>query len=484
MNTLIISDRLMKTRDNPDVELYSWTHDRPSAANYQNVILDLYFGPPDSDGYVKLNNSNHNFYEIGNEILKSLNSGGIVVALLGPIAINEREIGDNVDERNTLNLKLEGATYATKYKGHFETSYDWLDQGFLEDTKIDALHKKRSSNIRVLANWKEAEQYFNNVNQYWTSIDGPSIYRTPTEAILTYRIEESQRWDTIQTGCQNEAWILAISEHSKEPIAIATNYLYNPGLLVLVPPFQISGFGSSSNFARSPKIERLLVEFADSIAEQIRSFEVIDIPEWAKTHRSTKAVEISRKIENITSELNSLNKELAKYDDMLYLLCTKGDLLQRQVQKLFTDPEHGISAEPTRPGDSLDLFVKDNSGRILAIEITGTKGKLTKSDHHWADFLHYLPEHNEKNQNGRIERIVLIVNTQTELPLEKRTKKDDITNPVLEISRDNHICVIRSCDLYRLWLLTQNGVPLQKIFDLLFEHEGIYDYDKSYKSTK
>lgn len=475
----------MKTRDNPDVELYSWTHDRPSAANYQNVILDLYFGPPDSDGYVKLNNSNHNFYEIGNEMLKSLNSGGIVVALLGPIAINERKIGNNVDEQNTLDLKREGvATYATKYKGHFETSYDWLDQGFLEDTKIDALHKKRSSNIHVLANWKEAKKYFNNVNQFWTSIDGLDLYRTPTEAILTYRIEESERWDTIQTGCQREAWILAISEHSREPIAIATNYLHNPGLLVLVPPFQIPGVGTASNLAWSPKIERLLVEFADSIVEQIRSFEIIDIPEWAKKHRSTKAIEISRKIEGITSELDSLNKELSQYDDMLYLLCAKGDLLQRQVQKLFTDPEHGISSEPTRPGDSLDLFVKDNSGRILAIEITGTKGKLTKSDQHWADFLHYLPEHNEKNTSGRIERIVLVVNTQLEIPLENRTTKDDITKPVLDISKDNHICVIRSCDLYRLWLLTQNGMTLQNVFDILFESEGIFDYDKLIKTIK
>ena len=163
---------------------------------------------------------------------------------------------------------------------------------------------------------------------------------------------------------------------------------------------------------------------------------------------------------------------------MLYLLCAKGDLLQRQVQKLFTDPEHGIFSEPTRLGDSLDLFVKDNLGRILAIEITGTKGKLTKSDQHWADFLHYLPEHNGKNTSGRIERIVLVVNTQHKVPLENRTTKDDITKPVLDISKDNHICVIRSCDLYYLWLLTQNGMNLQNLFDILFETEGIFDYDK------
>jgi len=480
MNSLIISDRIRKTDQNTDIELYSWTHNRPSAENYQNVILDLYFGQPDADGYVKLEGTNHNFYEIGIEIFKSLKSGGVVVATLGSLAINERKLGANENEGHTISLKREGvATYATKYKGQNETSYDWLDQGFLEDTKLDALHKKRSSNMRIAANWEEAQEYFRNVKQFWTSIDGLDIFDTPTQATLTYRMEENERWDSIQGVCQHKAWILAFAEHSKEPIAIATNYLYNPGLLVLVPPFDIEPIGTARNLYQSTEIPRILVDFANSVKEQLRRFEILDIPDWAIKHRSQKASELSNQIDELSMRLDSLNGELAEYDEMLYLLCTKGDLLNRQVQKLFTDHIQGIIAEPTSPGHSLDLFVRDNSGRILAVEITGTRGKLTKNDHHWADFLHYLPEHNEKNQNGRIERIVLIVNTQNELPLEKRAKQGDITNPVLEIAQDNHICIIRSCDLYGLWLLTQAGsMSLQQIFDSLFDQEGLCDYDR------
>jgi hypothetical protein len=485
MNTLIISDRLTGTDDNPDIDLYSWTHDRPSASNYQYIVLDLYFGKPNPAGYVSLNGYNHDFYEIGNEVLRSLNSGGIVIALLGPVALSDRKIGENKDEVLTYSLKREGtATYATKYKERHETSYDWLDQGFLKGTKIDALHKKRSSDIDVLAHWEEAQEYFKNVSHFWTSIDGLGLRTSPTQATLTYRVEEGERWNIMQTVCQHKAWILASSKHSREPIAIVTNYLQKPGLLVLLPPFYIPKGGSASDLSNSLKIERILVEFANSIKEQTRGFEITDIPDWAKKHRSSKATSIATQIEKLNSESEALRTELTKYDDMLLLLCAKGDLLQRQVQRLFDNPSQGISAEPTQAGHSLDLFVKDKSGRTLAIEITGTKGKLTKNDHHWADFLHYLPEHNSKNQNGRIERIVLIVNTQIEEPLEKRSRKDDITSPVLDIAKDNHICVIRSCDLYRLWLLTQEGVSLQKIFDILFEHEGIYDYDKSYKSIK
>ena len=134
MHSLIISDRLRHSDENADVELYSWTDDRPSAENYENVILDLFFGNPDADGYVKLTNTNYSFYETGLEIVKSLKSGGIVLALLGPVAINERTIGENEDQSHTAHLRREGATYATKYKGKNETSYDWLDQGFLEVT--------------------------------------------------------------------------------------------------------------------------------------------------------------------------------------------------------------------------------------------------------------------------------------------------------------------------------------------------------------
>ncbi len=485
MNTLIISNRLSQTSHNEDVELYSWTHDRPSAENYRNVILDLYFGGPDADGYVKLKGTDQNFYEIGPEIVKCLSAGGIVIALLGPVAVNEREMLGREDQKRTIRLKRDGvATYDMKYKGDCETSYDWLDQGFLEDTKLDALYEKRSSNILALAKWEEAQNYFARVKEFWSSIQGIDRYGSDTKVTLTYRMEEGERWGIGGVVHQHAAWILAVSEHTKEPIAIATTYLSQRGLLILVPPFSIEKVGSSLNLGRSPIIERLLVEFANSIREQIWSLESPDIPDWTKDYRAPKAVEIVRQIEKYTAELDSLRSTLVQFDEMLYLLCAKGELLQQQVQKVLSALSEGIRAEPTPVGSSLDLFVRDKSGRSLAIEVTGTKGKLTKSDSHWADFLNYLPDHNEKNQSGRVERIVLIVNTQSESPLEKRTRKDDITQPVLRIAEDNHICIIRSCDLYQLWISTISGLPLQQVFDTLFDCEGIYDFDKEKKFLK
>lgn len=82
--------------------------------------------------------------------------GGIVIALLGPIAVNERALGHKREDQDlTLKLRRDRIpTYADKYRGDYETSYDWLDQGFLNETRLDALYKKRSSNISVLARWE------------------------------------------------------------------------------------------------------------------------------------------------------------------------------------------------------------------------------------------------------------------------------------------------------------------------------------------
>jgi hypothetical protein len=428
---------------------------------------------------VKLKGTSQNFYEIGPEILTCLSAGGIVMALLGPVAVNERNMGGTDFQEHTLALKKKGvASYDDKYKGDYETSYDWLDQGFLQDTKLDALHKKYSTNISVLSGWTESKQYFREVTRYWMPIQGPELYKSSVQATLTYRIEEPHRWGMSGSVSQHDVWILAVAEHTGEPIAIATNYLHQRGLLVLVPPFDIEPVYTSINAAQSPVTAKLLVDFANSIREKIQGLECPDIPDWAKEHRAPNSVEIASRIEKHEAELDSLRGALARYDEMLYLLSAKGELLEQQVCRVFSVPGEEIRAEPTPKGSLLDLFVTDKSGRSLAIEITGTRGKLTLSDKHWADFLNYLPEHNEKNQNGRVERIVLIVNTQNELPLEKRTRKEDITDPVIRTATDNHICIVRSCDLYQLWMQTLGGLPVQKIFDGLFGCEGIYDFDK------
>lgn len=473
MNALIISNRLTKTSSNSDVELYQWTLNRPSAENYEVVILDLYFDAPSTDGYAELSGEDHNFYEIGPEIVRCLRAGGVVVATLGPVAVNDKELHDKEDYSHTLKRRRDGHT--NRYKHNHESSYDWLDQGFLNETMIDALNKKRSSNLSILAKWEEVEKYFHEVKDFWTVIDGCDIYSSPTKCTLTHSIEEVKRWDILSSVSQHDAWIIAVSSHTREPVAVAMNYLMERGLLVLVPPFYISRRGSNSNLARSPKIERILIDFAYCIKEKVQRFDSPDVPDWAIEHRPPRVAEIASKIDDYQVKMDDMREKLVTYDKMLYLLFGKGELLEQQVYEFFCGGGEGVLVERTGKGSSLDLFVKDQSGRSLAVEVTGTKGKLTKSDSHWADFLDYLPEHYEKNERGRTERIVLVVNTYCDVPIDKRQREDDITKPVLNIARDNHICIIRSCDLYELWGRMLEGFPLQKVFDSLFICDGLFN---------
>ena len=86
-----------------------------------------------------------------------------------------------------------------------------------------------------------------------------------------------------------------------------------------------------------------------------------------------------------------------------------------------------------------------------------------------------MPEHNAKNDGARVERIVLVVNTFRESPPSKRDRSGDMTAPVKRTATDNGICVVRSADLYFLWLKTLKGMALQEVFDTLFATEGVYN---------
>ena len=111
----------------------------------------------------------------------------------------------------------------------------------------------------------------------------------------------------------------------------------------------------------------------------------------------------------------------------------------------------------------------------MAIEVTGIKGSLRHNNNHWSDFLTYLPEHNSRNETTRIERIVFVVNTHRDIRFADRDRNGDVTTPSLKMATDNHMCIVRSGDLYLWWLKTLEGASKQKVFDMLFATGGIYE---------
>ena len=103
MSTILISDNLFAP-EGSDIRYSAWTSSRPSVESYEHIILDLYFGSPDIDGYVQLSDAFNNvhFYELGSEVAKSLKAGGVVTALIGPIAYTNRNLFDYYNEEVLL----------------------------------------------------------------------------------------------------------------------------------------------------------------------------------------------------------------------------------------------------------------------------------------------------------------------------------------------------------------------------------------------
>lgn len=474
LSTLIISDKLW-VPNWVNMDSSKWRASRPSAEGYDVVVLDLYFGAPHVEGYCTLPRDGAHFYELGTEVAKSLQAGGVVIALVGPLTVTTRNLRASY-AKEVVSIKRKAVfQYEGKYTGDEETSYEWLDHGFLLETRIDAMFVKESEGITSVSPRREMDTYISRwANKYWLTIDGIDLVDKATNmGTITHSVAQPGRWHKA-TVSQYPAKILAIGKHTKLPVAAAMQYMNWDGVLILLPPYELR---EKSQPAANEEIGGLLYALeglAKGIREDFAMGGVAEHEDWVYEHRAIQAKAIVSEIEGAKQKEKQLAEKLEPYDQMLVLLDGTGDPLVDGVITLFDRAGEGLRVEKTEKGAPIDLFVYDNKARRLVIEVTGIKGNLTKDDSHWADFLGYMPDHNARNERGRVERIVLVVNTQCKTKLDGRNRQNDVSRHVRDTCTDNHICVIRSCDLYGLWLETLNGKRLQEIFDSLFECEGIW----------
>ena len=473
MKTLVISDKLW-TPEWMGMDSSEWCGERPSAEGYELVILDLYFGPPGRDGCCSLEKQDAYFYELGAEIAKSLQAGGVVIALLGPLAVTSRDLGKiyPIDQLPTKN----DYQYEGKFTETLETSYEWLDQGFLEETRIDTKFAKVSEGISVVSPGSEMDRYVSRwAKKYWITISGIDFFgKSKTEGTIIHQVAQPQRWN-----CSSVAHypikILAVGKHTKLPVAVAMQYMNWDGILLLLPPCELVETTQPALNEEVTGLLNTLKYLAAGIKEDFAIHRIAEHEDWVYEHRAPQAKTLASEIEKVREKERELTKRLEVYDQMLALVDGTGEPLMDSVVALFDKPDEGLKVEKTEKGAPIDLFLSDSKGRTLAIEVTGIRHALKKDDPHWADFLGYMPEHNAKNEHGRVERIVLVVNTECKTKLEARNRSNDISGPVKKTAADNHICVIRSCDLYQLWLETLTGKPTQEVFDKLFNYEGTWE---------
>ena len=476
--TIIISNKL-RAPDYLGIDSYFWGSSRPSIENYEIAILDLDFGEPVPQiGYVSLSGGdteNIHFYELGTEVAKLLKSGGALIALLGPVAVTPRSLSQSYTSKFVSLRQQHFRMEPPSYTGPYETSYDWLEQGFLQTTGIDALFLRPSKGVESTLRGF-IEKYVRWGKRYWSSISGISTSsRSKTEGDIRYPVYQKERWDYPYSAASPQAIILAKGKQTKLPIAVAIRYMDWDGVLILLPPFELE---ASEELGLAEEVSSLchtLQDLAQEMKDMFMPSRAADHEEWVYEHRAPRAKEIVTEIEKLKERQEGLMSELQPYDEMLALLDGTDAALVGGVVKLFDKESEGMKIERTEKGAPIDLFIHDKLSRSLAVEVTGIRGYLKKDDPHWADFLGYLPEHNAKNEQNRVERIVLAVNTQHKKKLEERDQAGDITQPVRQIIIDNHICVVRTCHLYDLWLETLRGLPVQGVFDKLFNCEGIYE---------
>jgi hypothetical protein len=476
--TIIISNKL-RAPDYLGIDSYAWGSSRPSIENYEMAILDLDFGEPVPQvGYVSLSSGsaeNIHFYELGTEVAKLLKSGGTLIAFLGPVAVTPRSLSQSYTYKFVSLRQQHCRMEPPSYTGPYETSYDWLEQGFLQTTGIDALFLRPSSGVETTLRGC-IEKYVRWVKRYWTSISGISTSSgSKTEGEIRYHIYQGERWDYPNDVTRSQTIILAKGKQTKLPIAVAIRYMGWDGVLILLPPFELEASEGIGLEEETSSLCHTLQDLAQEIKDIFAPQRAADHEEWVFEHRASRAKEIVIEIEKLKERQDGLMNELQPYDEMLALLDGTDAALVNSVARLFDKESEGVRVERTEKGAPIDLFIHDRTGRSLAVEVTGIRGYLKKDDPHWADFLGYLPGHYAKNEQNRVERIVLAINTQRKKKLGERDQAGDITQDVRSLIVDNHICVVRTCHLYDLWLETLKGLPVQSVFDKLFNCEGIYE---------
>jgi hypothetical protein len=476
LRTLILSHYLARHSDFvvPDVDIHEWTSTSPSPAGYQATVLDMNIVDAGSHDH-----RNHPFYGTKEHVERALKSGAVVICLDYLTYTNPHSSLDGRRQDLQATRQLKGTfTYPSKYQGIQETSYDWLDQGLLGASKLDTMDARSSGQFRLTTQADEARSYFRFVRQFYKVIHGVELDRTGRRGTLRY-----QRQDRPSVSGATEVTatvsVLAVNAVTGEPVAAEIKHPDAPGSLVVLPRFEEpSGEQAASKVQPIVWALKRLAEWC--YQRNIQEVGVKEeLPDWVKAHRSDEAQQLDDRVQQLDAERKEMADKRDKHDEMLTLLCGTGEPLRAAVENLFGSQWLGFRVDVAGKEESIDQFVHDQAtGRSLAVEVTGVSGKFYKDNAHLADVLDYLPTHTEKNAADRVERIVLAVNTYRDTPLGDREHEDDFTQPVRKIAASNEFCLIRTCDLYRLWLDYVEGTRnADDVFNSIFSCAGLYKYE-------
>lgn len=479
MRTLILSNYL-KVEFLPSIVCSPWGVPHSSLADFQCVVLDMKLDTDIASATPSVNYQGYSFYKLSDDVIRLLQAGGVVLCLNYYTFVNQASLLYGSKVLNAIYEKrLTTYSYEHKFQGQEETSYDWLDLGFLQCTRLDQMSVMPGQQFKVISTLDAVKNYFLYVKEYHKLIQG--INREP--GAQHGRIRSSFRNDPAynnNTNTDNEVEVLAVAEVTDDPIAVAIKYRGFPGTLIFLPIYHLPVVSEPGRDETIRFISSRLASLGEYYYEVSRR-ELglkLESPPWLLEYRAKPAKDADKELGNIEKAKAASLAKRDRYDRMLTLINGYGVPLEKTLGELFGKEWLGFDVEETEPGHPIDLFVKNPStGQTLAVQATGVVDKFTQRDKHFGALMQYLPEHEDKNADARVERIVFVVNTYRDTPLVNRTDEGDISVPVQNLVKKNGICLIRSCDLYDLWNLWDKSpekLSADDIFRQLFECEGIW----------
>jgi hypothetical protein len=464
----------------PSIVCSKWGVNHPLLSDFQCAVLDMKLNTRIASSIPSVDYPGYSFYDLSDDVIRLLQAGGVVLCLNYHTFINEAFLFDDSRILKAINEKRHTTfSYEHKFRGQEETSYDWLDLGFLECTRLDQINIRSGQQFKVISTLDVVKNYFLYVKEYHKIIQG--IRREP--GAPRGRILSTFRESPAYSMCaqtEDDVGVLAVTEVTDDPIAVAIKYRGFPGTLVFLPTYRLPEAADPGREETIRFICSRLASLGEYYYEESRRELGVKLesPPWLLEYRAKPAKDADKELEDLEKAKAASLAKRNRYDRMLTLINGYGELLEKTLGELFGKEWLGFDVEETEPGYPIDLFVKNpKTGHILAVQVTGVVGKFTQSDKHFGALMGYLPGSEEKNTDGRVERVILVVNTYRDTPLGDRTDKDDVSAPVQNLLKRNGICLIRSSDLYNLWNLwaeSSGKLSADDIFKQLFECEGIW----------
>jgi len=427
-----------------------------------------------------VNYQGYSFYRLFDDVIRLLRAGGTLICLNYYTFINEAALFAGATVLKQIQAKRQSNySYEYKFIGQQESSYDWLDLGFLQQTQLDRKNIMPGQQIKRISNLDAVKRYFSYVRDYHKIIQG--IQREPGAGLgrISWNFRTNPTYDHVN-NTKDQVEVLAVIEVTDEPIAVAIKYMGFPGTLVFLPTYDLhDAEGLGRDEAMSAICNRLvgIGQYYFEMSQQDYGVR-LESPPWLLEYRATRAKAAEKELETLEKKKTTLVAERDKYDRTLILINGYGEPFEQTIGEIFGKEWFGFNVEKTEKGHAIDLFVRNPAtDQVLAVQATGVVGKFTQRDKHFGALLGYLPEHEEKIVSGQNERIVFVVNTYRDTPLADRTDSEDISVQVQNLVKKNGICLIKSCDFYALWKRWADSpgeLPTDEIFRQLFECEGIW----------